>query len=152
MPKFEKKSLSEKDIQEYLAMYGPEIEFWPENLQGEGMKARQNPTFAALIQQQWRFEELLQKRGYELSHPEFADRIIAKARPVRQQFIISTVTRLTEILAEFLIPKPDFFRPVLTFSMLVAGVVIGFSLSEQMIPGREDFSMQTYLEDNGAIL
>lgn len=84
------------------------------------------------------FDTVLHSRAIEPPRAGFADRIIARAHAVPQW--------RAEALADYLLPK----RMAAFAAMLVVGAAIGLSVPDPV--GEEEFSMQTYLYDNGAVL
>jgi len=86
------------------------------------------------------FDTVLRNRAAPPARAGLADRIIAASRSVPQ------MRGMGDVLADYLLPK----NVAALAAMLVMGAAIGLSIP---VPGNEDeFSMQTYIDDNGAVL
>ena len=135
--------IKQKKFLEYLMLYGPDIETWPEDKKAEGIWVCHKPPFSLLVAEQQRFEAVLQQRGFEPAHPGLADRIIAKARPVaiRQSFKLS-------VWFNQLLPKPAFAFA----TVLALGFVLGFSTLAAHAPATQEMPNAFYLDDESSIL
>lgn len=79
-------------------------------------------------------QALLQQRHYESPQPDFAARIIAGAYGLRQKSQVTLLEWLTELLADYHMPRPAFMMS----SLLLTGYLLGFSGIMDMQGGMED--------------
>jgi len=140
--------INQKDFARYLALYGPAVEQWPDSVRAEGLRMRQHPEAAALIGQQSRLETLLRNYPVEPPRAGFAERIIAATKYATPSPVSGFGAWLHAALAEFMLPRPAFALA----SLLALGFVIGLSAPAPTVSGDDDLSLQTYLENDGAVL
>ena len=137
-------AMTEKKFQEWLALYGAEVESWPEDARAAGERALRDARFAALREDCRRLESLLAHAVVPAS-PALADRIIRAA--YRTGAPLPRRAWLRELLSDLLLPKPAFALP----AAILCGIVIGFSLSPQ---GTADdgTAAPAYIDEDGGIL
>lgn len=94
-----------------------------------------------------RLDKLLNSRRFEMTAPDFADRIIEATMHVKQVPPMQWWLRTQEVLASVMLP-----RPVAALAMmLVMGIVIGVTLPATQNAVDDDIFQQAYLDD-GVVL
>ena len=140
--------MTEKQFQNFLMLYGTEVENWPDEILAEAMRAKHHPVLSGLAMEQQCFDEmLLNSRRFEAPSADLADRIIYAARIVAKTSGNSLVTCLRELLT-LILPQPAFALA----TVLSLGIVIGFSVSASLSANGTEPLTQTYFEDDGATL
>jgi hypothetical protein len=134
-----------KQFKENLLLYGADVHQWPEEIRNVGLQALENSSeLQFLVREEARFENILKNRKYEEPGSNLEQRIISAALQVKKSPSLSVGAFLSELLAEFKLPKPVW----VAVSILVIGFAIGFlnprtsTLTEQ-----EQINLQAFLYD-----
>src|SRR4051812_3277542 len=93
-------------------------------------------------------ETLLRSRYVEPPRAGFAERIIATAGYAQPSPVSGSAAWLEAFFAQFILPRPAFALA----SVLALGVVIGLAAVPVATGSEENMSIQSYLENDGAVL
>lgn len=112
-----------KQFKENLLLYGADVYQWPEEIRTAGLEAlKDSSELQFLVNEETRFERILKSRKYVESDSHLEQRIIAAALRIKKNPPLSINAFLSELLAEFRLPKPAWIIAVL----LMIGFAIGF--------------------------
>jgi hypothetical protein len=145
-----------KEFEEYLLLYGANINKWPEKIRRLGLEALESSSeLQALQKDHHNFERLLQARGYEGPADNFAQRIISASLQQRQRDPFSLGSFIAGLIDEFHIPRPAL--AVISFVMLLAltiGFTIGFTNpnGSLVLNNTEETHLQAFLFDEGDVI
>jgi hypothetical protein len=97
-----------------------------------------------------KLDRMLRSRRYEPASADLAQRIVLKAQALPQNSTVSLWSWIRQLCVEFHLPKPAYVLA----SALVLGMVIGFSMPQDMSSGAEDnpASVQNFLSADEALL
>jgi len=132
-----------KQFKENLLLYGADVHRWPEEIRNAGLEALENSSeLRFLVNEEARLERILKNRRYEEPSPHLEDRIISAALRLKKSPTLSLGTFLSELLAEFKLPKPAW----VAISILMIGFAIGFLDPMDSTPGeQEQINLQAFL-------
>jgi len=133
---------NETNIRKCLARYGAQVRAWPQELQALGHKAEKMPEFAVLFEDEKRFERLLQYSSVPPFRSDLAQRIIAAA---------CTKAQFTET-SGWLYDGITQIRPAALAAMVILGFIVGFGALAPNFQSYKQISLQSYSDDEGAIL
>ena len=130
-----------KEFEKYLALYGADIEKWPEDIRA---KARQ-------VQKQFDTAKLAANyrehaRRFEPHHPSLAERIILNAKQHRRNVPVNVLGWLSGLFSDFMIPRPAYALA----AMLVLGIGIGLNTPNNDM--QDETSISSNFTDDGATL
>ncbi len=144
-------ALSDKEFEEYLALYGSDVEGWPEKIRQDTNNMGNRFVSEHLIKEYGKLETKLNKRRFEPASAYFIERIILAAAQRKQQNIPKNIfIWLQELFADFMMPKPSYAVVLLLVLGISIGAGVGIS-ENNSIDDTQEF-IQANLFDDGAIL
>lgn len=116
-------------FQENLLVLGADVNEWPEDIRGAGLKALEDfPECRSLLVDEERFEKVLRSRKHEEHSGDLADRIILASQRKKKKALSGIVGFFSELFGELNLPKQAVAAvPVLLIVSLIIGFSIGFS-------------------------
>lgn len=135
-----------KEFEKYLALYGLDIEQWPEEIREKAKQVQKQFDTAKLSKEYRELENTLYSRRFEPHYPMLAEQIIAKARHQHRNVPLNVLGWLHGLFADFMIPSPAYALAV----MLVLGIGIGLNTTNMDMP--DETSLSSTFSDDGATL
>lgn len=141
-------TLTEKQFEHYLMLYGTDLDQWPETLRmGALCAVSSDPAFDALIIRHQYFEEMLLANDVaEAPSPDFSDRILRAARSLGRKANISIMDWIAGLFSDFSLPQPAYVAAI----CMVLGLGLGLGNAE--ISSNPGALEQIALADEGAAL
>ncbi len=147
---------SEKSrFEKYLALYGAELESWPEEIREEYRHGLTVSTeLRELLESENRFEGILRGISFEDPSSDLADRIIAASRKARQSHSPGKGSFLKELFSEFSLGRrAAAFAGALIIFVTVAGFAIGYKgVGETPASPLYTVSMGEFLQYDGEVI
>ena len=119
-------SLVEKEFEKHLALYGLDIDQWPEDIRAKARQIQKQFGIEGLVDDYRHLDTLLKARQFEPSYPFLAERVIFNAQRSRRKIPLSIIAWLGGLFADFMLPYPVYAVIV----MLALGAGIGFNTAE----------------------
>ena len=148
--------MDSKQFEEYLLLYGANINEWPETVRQSGWEALESSSeLQALQKDHADFEKLLKARRYEEPAGNFAQRIISVSSQQKQTDPFSLRSLIAGLIDEFHIPRPAL--AVISLVVLLAltiGFTIGFTNTNgsSVLNNTEETQLQAFLFDEGDVI
>jgi hypothetical protein len=142
-------------FEEYLALYGAELEIWPEEIREVYRQAlTDNAEFRELIEKESRFEGIIRRRSFEFPSTDLEARIIAASRKARQSHSPGKGSFLMELFYEFSLGRrAAAFAGVLIIFVTLAGFAIGYKgVGETPLSPLYTVSMGEFLQYDGEVI
>ena len=120
--------MDRKEFMDYIGLYGGDLRRWPSGLREEAEAlCSRSPGLRAALEEERRFEEALQQRGFEEPSPGLEARIISAAAAVERPGPAknSVLGLLGAIFSAIPLPRPAIALPLL----LVIGMAAGYLYS-----------------------
>jgi hypothetical protein len=133
---------NETEFLEHLACHGSDVQKWPEPARTLGAVLQEYPEAGALIEDEKRFERMLHERYVAPARPQLAQRIIAAS--IAADSAAQNTWQPSELLVAV--------RPATLAAMLVLSFVVGFGAFAPSPRAESTASMQSYIDEDGAIL
>ena len=148
--------MDRKQFEEYLLLYGANMNEWPEKVRQSGLEAvERSSELRALQKDHVNFERLLKARKYEEPTKDFSQRIISVSSLQKQKKPFSIKSLIAGLIDEFHMPRPAL--AVISFAMLLAltiGFTIGFTNpnGSSVLNNTEETQLQVFLFDEGDVI
>jgi len=136
-----------EQFKEKLLMHGADVRCWPKDIRSSALKALDSsPELQKLVEEEKRFEGVLNTRKYEEPGRDLARRIVAAALPKKKKAQRNFGVFFSDVLSEFSLSRRAFAAvSVSLIFTLIIGFTIGFSnpsgyaSAEQYETNLEDF-------------
>jgi hypothetical protein len=144
-----------EQFKEKLLMYGANVRNWPKDIRSSGLKALDNsPELQKLVEDEERFEKILETRKYEEPSKDLAGRIIAAALPRKKKARRNLGVFFSEVLREFSLSRRAL--AVVSVSLiftLIIGFTIGFSNPSRYASAEQhETNLEDFLNYEGDVL
>jgi hypothetical protein len=142
-----------KEFKENILLYGPDLNQWPGEIRQAGLETlRFSSELQALLADQEKFEKVLKTRKYEEPSENLVQRIVSLSLSQDKKSPSALGSYLSRLFGdEFYFPKPALVLvSTLMMTVLVVGIVIGFSLSTGSMPtDQKQANLQDFLHYEG---
>lgn len=145
-----------KEFEEYLLLYGADINLWPQEIRQAGLEAMESSAeLQAFYQDHDNFEKLLHSRRYEEPADNLAQRIISVSLQQRQNAPFSIGSFISGLINEFSVPRPALVALSL---MMILALTIGFTIGftnpsgSSVLNNTEETNLQAFLFDEGDVI
>ena len=135
-----------EQFEENLLMYGADVRNWPKDIRPSALKAlNSSPELQKLVENEKRFEGVLNTRKFEEPSKNLAKRIVAAALPKKKKARRNFSVFFSDILSEFSLSRRAFAAvSVSLFFILIVGFTIGYSNPSGYASAEQ---YETHLED-----
>jgi len=135
-----------EQFKEKLLMYGADIRCWPKDIRSSGLKALySSPELQKLVEDEERFERVLNTRRYEEPSRDLAGRIVAAALPKKKKAQRNLGVFFSEVLSEFSLSRRTFAAVSVS---LIFTLIVGFTIGYSNLSGHTSAEQyETHLED-----
>jgi len=135
-----------EQFKENLLMYGADVRCWPKDLRSSALKSLESsPELQKLVEDEIRFEGVLNTRKYEEPSRDLAGRIVATALPKKKKAQRNFCVFISDVLSEFSLSRRTF--AAVSFSLIFT-LIIGFTIGYSNPPGNASAEQyETHLED-----
>ena len=135
-----------EQFKEKLLMYGADVRCWPIDIRSLALKALESsPELQKLVEDEKRFEGVLNTRKYEEPSRDLAGRIVAAALPKKKKEQRNFGVFISDVLSEFSLSRRAFAAvSVSLFFILIVGFTIGYSNPSGYASAEQ---YETHLED-----
>ena len=129
-----------------LLIHGADVRCWPKDIRSSAMKALDSsPELQKLVEDEKRFEEVLNARKYKEPNSDLAGRIVAAALPKNKKAQRNFGVFFSDVLSEFSLSRRAF--AAVSFSLIFT-LVIGFTIGYSNLSGYASAEQyETHLED-----
>ena len=136
-----------EQFKEKLLMYGADVRCWPKDISSSALKALDgSPELQKLVEDEKRFEGVLNTRKYEEPSRDLAARIVSAALPRKQKVQRNFGVFFSEVLSEFSLSRRAFaaVSVSLIFTLIIVFTIgysnpSGYASAEQYETHLEDF-------------
>jgi len=135
-----------EQFKENLLMYGADVRCWPKDIRPSALKALESsPELQKLVEDEKRFEGVLNTRKYEEPSRDLAGRIVAAALPKKKKAQRNFGVFISDVLSEFSLSRRAFAAvSVSLIFTLIIGFTIGYSNPSGNVSAEQ---YETHLED-----
>ena len=135
-----------EQFKEKLLMYGADVRCWPKDIRSLALKALESsPELQKLVEDEKRFEEVLNTRKYEEPSRDLAGRIVAAALPKKKKEQRNFGVFISDVLSEFSLSRRAFAAVSVS---LIFTLIIGFTIGYSNPSGYTSAEQyETHLED-----
>jgi hypothetical protein len=135
-----------EQFEKNLLMYGADIRNWPKDIKSSALKALDSsPELQKLVENEERFEGVLNTRKFEEPSKDLAGRIVAAALPKKKKSQRKFSIFFSDMLSEFSLSRRAFAAVSLSLVfILIIGFTIGYSNPSGYTSAEQ---YETHLED-----
>ena len=135
-----------EQFKEKLLMYGADVRCWPIDIRSLALKALESsPELQKLVEDEKRFEEVLNTRKFEEPSKDLAGRIVAAALPKKKKEQRNFGVFISDVLSEFSLSRRAFAAVSVS---LIFTLIIGFTIGYSNPSGYTSAEQyETHLED-----
>jgi hypothetical protein len=135
-----------EQFKEKLLIHGADVRCWPKDLRSSAMMALDSsPELQKLVEDERRFEEVLNTRKYEEPSSDLAGRIVAAALPKKKKTQSNFGVFFSDVLSEFSLSRRAFAAVSVS---VIFTLVIGFTIGYSNLSGYASTEQyETHLED-----
>jgi len=135
-----------EQFKEKLLMYGAGVRCWPKDIRSSALKALESsPELQKLVEDEKRFEGVLNTRKYEEPSRDLAGRIVAAALPKKKKAQRNFGVFFSDVLSEFSLSRRAFAAVSVS---LIFTLIIGFTIGYSNLSGYTSAEQyETHLED-----
>jgi hypothetical protein len=135
-----------EQFKEKLLIHGADVSNWPKDIRSSALKALDSsPEFQKLVEDEKRFEGVLNIRKYEEPSRDLAGRIVAAALPKKKKAQHNFGAFFQDVLSEFSLSRRAFAAVSVS---LIFTLVIGFTIGYSNLSGYASTEQyETHLED-----
>ena len=135
-----------EQFKEKLLMYGADVRCWPIDIRSLALKALESsPELQKLVEDEKRFEGVLNTRKYEEPSRDLAGRIVAAALPKKKKDQRNFGVFISDVLSEFSLSRRAFAAVSVS---LIFTLIIGFTIGYSNPSGYTSAEQyETHLED-----
>jgi len=135
-----------EQFKENLLMYGADVRCWPKDIRSSALNALESfPELQKLVEDEKRFEGVLNTRKYEEPSRDLAGRIVAAALPKKKKAHRNFGVFISDVLSEFSLSRRAFAAvSVSLIFTLIIGFTIGYSNPSGNVSAEQ---YETHLED-----
>jgi hypothetical protein len=135
-----------EQFEEKLLMYGADVRNWPKDIRPSALKALDSsPELQKLVENEERFEGVLNTRKFEEPSKDLAKRIVAAALPKKKKAQRKFGMFFSDILSEFSLSRRAFAAVSVS---LIFTLIIGFTIGYSNPSGYASTEQyETHLED-----
>jgi hypothetical protein len=135
-----------EQFKEKLLMYGADVRCWPIDIRSLALKALESsPELQKLVEDEKRFEGVLNTRKYEEPSRDLAGRIVAAALPKKKKEQRNFGVFISDVLSEFSLSRRAFAAVSVS---LIFTLIIGFTIGYSNPSGYTSAEQyETHLED-----
>jgi hypothetical protein len=135
-----------EQFEEKLLMYGADVRNWPKDIRPSALKALDSsPELQKLVENEERFEGVLNTRKFEEPSKDLAKRIVAAALPKKKKAQRNFGMFFSDILSEFSLSRRAFAAVSVS---LIFTLIIGFTIGYSNPSGYASTEQyETHLED-----
>ena len=117
-----------EQFEKNLLMYGADVRNWPKDIRSSALKALSSPEIQKLVENEERFEGVLNTRKFEEPSKDLAGRIVAAALPKKKKAQRKFGMFFSDMLSEFSLSRRAFAAvSVSLVFILIIGFTIGYS-------------------------
>jgi hypothetical protein len=134
-----------EQFEKNLLMYGADVRNWPKDIRSSALNALSSPELQKLVENEERFERVLNTRKFEEPSKDLAGRIVAAALPKKKKAQRKFGMFFSDILSEFSLSRRAFAAvSVSLVFILIIGFTIGYSNPSGYTSAEQ---YETHLED-----
>lgn len=135
-----------EQFEKNLLIYGADVRNWPKDIRSSALKALDSsPELRKLVENEERFEGVLNTRKFEEPSKDLAKRIVAAALPKKKKAQRNYGMFFSDILSEFSLSRRAFAAVSVSFVfILIIGFTIGYSNPSRYTSAEQ---YETHLED-----
>jgi hypothetical protein len=135
-----------EQFKEKLLIHGADVRCWPKDISSSAMKALDSsPELQKLVEDEKRFEEVLNTRKYDEPSSDLAGRIVAAALLKKKKTQRNFGGFFSDVLSEFSLSRRAFAAVSIS---LIFTLVIGFTIGYSDLSGYASTEQyETHLED-----
>jgi hypothetical protein len=134
-----------EQFEKNLLMYGADVRNWPKDIRSSALNALSSPELQKLVENEERFEGVLNTRKFEEPSKDLAGRIVAAALPKKKKAQRKFGMFFSDILSEFSLSRRAFAAvSVSLVFILIIGFTIGYSNPSGYTSAEQ---YETHLED-----
>ena len=134
-----------EQFEKNLLMYGADVRNWPKDIRSSALNALSSPELQKLVENEERFEGVLNTRKFEEPSKDLAGRIVAAALPKKKKAQRKFGMFFSDMLSEFSLSRRAFAAvSVSLVFILIIGFTIGYSNPSGYTSAEQ---YETHLED-----
>jgi hypothetical protein len=135
-----------EQFKEKLLIHGADVRCWPKDISSSALKALESsPELQKLVEDEKRFERVLNTRKYEEPSRNLAGRIVAAALPEKKIALRNFGVFFSDVLSEFSLSRRAFAAVSVS---LIFTLIIGFTIGYSNPSGNASADQyETHLED-----